>query len=106
MRIVIAIGGSALLRQRDGAESSIERWPAFPEVPALAQNAANHQLRTCYGYGSHLNRSETQACAKSTQAAGRPAAIGALSDASDPLAGRAGITESAGTGNEVTGVAS
>jgi carbamate kinase len=104
VRSVIATGGNALLRQR--AEANVERWHVSQAANVSAPLAPSRHLANYHGYGTQLDRPKIRACVEFTPATGRPAATGALSDASEVLAGRAGTTVCPGTTNEVTRMAS
>jgi carbamate kinase len=54
MRIVVAVGGTALLRRGDRLDASVQRWHIAQAARALAPIAAEHQLVICHGNGPQL----------------------------------------------------
>src|SRR5690242_19480739 len=54
MRLMVALGGTALLERRDKPDAAIQRHHIQRAAAALAPLAANHQLIICPGIGPQV----------------------------------------------------
>ena len=102
MRVVVALGGNALLERDERPDAVIQRRQVRQAAEALVSLAADHQLvlgprQRAAGGGARPGESGGYQAqpAVSARCPGRPAAIRALTDATDVLAGRADTTSSA-----------
>jgi carbamate kinase len=84
-RVVVALGGNALLCRGERAEAETQRAP----VAAPIDRATPRELRSLSFAAGSMGPKVEAAC-RFVERTGNAAAIGALAELSDVLAGRAG----------------
>jgi carbamate kinase len=84
MRIVVALGGNALLRRGDRPTAAVQRRNARTAAEALAPVAKNHQLVITHGNGPQVGLLVLQAAAYEE---GRPYPLDVLGTDSEGMIG-------------------
>jgi len=95
MRIVIALGGNALLRRGDPITTEVQRHNIEIAAEAIAPLAAGHSIVIAHGNGPQVGLlwsmgPKVEAAVRFTAKTGKRAAIGSLADIAGIVAGTVG----------------